>query len=434
MINTKGNLKLAIEEFKSNNNNAIAHVFEDAKFGNGSLNESVISIKDNYATKNGKTMASSMLLKNFDAGYNADAIQKLIDAGAAIVGKTHLDELALGGTGEYSAFGKINHPTDKDRMPGGSSSGAASTFTKNISVALGSDTGDSVRLPASYVGSVGFKPSYGAVSRYGLFAFASSLDTVSWFTHNVNDSIEVSKVLYGLSENDFSSVEVVVPEIKKTKPSKITLLNFENEISSDVKSNYESLKSKFEEDGIEVVSIDINKELFDLIGVTYSVISYSEAFSNNSNLTGVSFGERHDGDSWDEIIRNSRTEGFGEMVKRRFTLGSFFLLPENQERYFVKAQKIRTAIINFFTDLLKDSLLVYPTATIAPTWKDGKADSWYSDFLAYSNLVGNPAISIPWMESENLPVNISIDAKIYNDKELLSNALYIEDMIGGDNE
>ncbi len=433
MIN-KGNLKEALNELALDQNNAVAHLYENAKTNSGVLENAVFTIKDNYATNDSFTTASSMLLRNFCAGYDAEVIEKLKASGASIVAKTNLDELGLGGTGEHSAFGRINHPLDKNRMPGGSSSGAAATFTENISIALGSDTGDSVRLPASYSGHVGFKPSYGAVSRYGLAPFASSLDTVSWFSHNVNDSIEVAKVLYGKSSNDFSTMEVEVPVSTETKPKTITMFNMDSVLSEKIANDYKELKNTFEKDGIKVNLIDIDEELFNLIGITYSVISYSEAFSNNANLNGISFGDRKGSENWEEIISSTRTDGFGEMVKRRFVLGSYFLLPENQERYFKKAQKVRKALSNYFEEILKDSILVYPTAPIAPLWNDGKADNWYSDLLAYSNLIGNPSISIPWEKENELPVNISVDSKIYDDKNMLSSALYIEKLIGGKNE
>ena len=434
MINIKGNATLAIKELLDNNNNAVAHVYENAKGSEGQLKDVVITLKDNYATLDAPTQASSLLLKDFTPKYDAEIVTRLKDAGATIVGKTHLDELALGGTGEYSAFGIINNKHDKNRMPGGSSSGAAVTFTKNISIAIGSDTGDSVRLPASYQGIVGFKPSYGAVSRFGLFPFASSLDTVSWFAHNVNDIIETSKVLYGIDVNDQTSVLVEKPKNKITKPNVVSYIAMNEVLSETVNKEYMDTIKKIEADGIEVREIKVNKELFELIDVVYSVISFSESSSNNSNLTGIPFGNSNDGSDWSDKVVKTRTQGFGDMVKRRFTLGSFFLLPENQEPIFRQAQKVRRIIKNFFDEILKDSILLYPTAPIAPLWKEGKEKTWYSSFLSYSNLVGNPSISIPWIKESNLPVNISIDGFLYKDSELLSQSLYLEELIGGNNE
>ena len=433
MVN-KGVLNLAIEELKNDKNNAVAFVYENPKSGEGLLNDCVITLKDNYATDDAPTQGSSLLLKGFTPKYDAEIVKRLKKAGGTIIGKTHLDELALGGTGSYSAFGVINNPLDEKRMPGGSSSGAAATFTKNVGLAIGSDTGDSVRLPASYIGVVGYKPSFGAVSRFGLFPFASSMDTVSWFTHNVEDTILASQVLYGVDKKDSTSIEVSVPENEIIKPKKVSYINFGDLISKKATAEYEKTINKFKEDGIEVQDINVDVELMNLIGVVYSVISYSESSSNNSNLNGISFGNSNSEQEWAEKIIETRTNGFGDMVKRRFSLGSFFLLPENQDKIFRKAQKVRRAIKNYFDEILKDSILVYPTATIAPLWADGKKDNWYSSFLSYSNLIGNPSISIPWTNEEEMPINLSIDGKTYEDKELLSNVLYIEKLLGGNHE
>ena len=434
MIKVTGNITNAINELSNDENNAVAHVYKNAKSSSGELSNVVITLKDNYATNDAPTQASSLLLKGFTPKYDAEVVIRLKEAGAAIVGKTHLDELALGGTGEYSAFGIINNKLDSSRMPGGSSSGAAVTFSENISIAIGSDTGDSVRLPASYQGIVGFKPSYGAVSRFGLFPFASSLDTVSWFAHNVNDIIESAKVLYGVDTNDQTSVLVEKPVNKVTKPKTVSYFSMSNVLSEVANKEYEESIKKIKDDGIEVREIKINKELFELIDVVYSVISFSESSSNNSNLTGIPFGNSSDGSDWNDKVIKTRTNGFGDMVKRRFTLGSFFLLPENQEPIFKQAQKVRRVLKNFFEEVLKDSILIYPTASIAPLWKEGKKKTWYSSFLSYSNLVGNPSISIPWIKEKNMPINMSVDGALYKDGELLSQALYLEELIGGKHE
>ena len=434
MIKVLGNPTQAIKELSNNNNNAVAYVYEKANASDGKLKDVVVTLKDNYATEDAPTQASSLLLKGFTPKYDAEIVTRLKNAGAVIVGKTHLDELALGGTGEYSAFGKINNKLDESRMPGGSSSGAAVTFTENVSIAIGSDTGDSVRLPASYQGIVGFKPSYGAVSRFGLFPFASSLDVVSWFAHNVNDIIETANVLYGIDKKDQTSVYVDKPKVESIKPKTVSYFSMDDVLSGDVSKEFKSTINKIKEDGIEVRELKINKELFEMIDIVYSVISFSESSSNNSNLTGIPFGNSVDGSDWNDKVIKTRTKGFGDMVKRRFTLGSFFLLPENQEQIFRQAQKVRRVIKNFFDKVLSDSILIYPTAPIAPLWKDGKEDNWYSSFLSYSNLVGNPAISIPWMKESGMPVNMSIDGFLYKDSELLSQSLYIEKLLGGKDE
>ncbi|WKX02525.1 amidase family protein [Candidatus Mycoplasma mahonii] len=434
MIKNQGNFEKAKNELKNDLNNAVAHIYEKKNKINGPLSNVVITLKDLYATDDAPTQASSKILEGFEPKYNAEIVNKLLNAGANIVGKMHLDELALGGTGMYSSFGKINNPIDSKRMPGGSSAGSVATMTKNISIAIGSDTGDSIRLPASYCGLVGFKPSYGAVSRFGMYPFASSLDVVGWFSHNVNDAIEVSKILYGFDKKDFSSTDVEKPVLESLKPQKIIFLNMKNMLSDNVSQEYDKLKSQIKSDKIEIITIEPNIELFDLFGIVYSIISFSESSSNNSNLSGIPFGNRIDGKNWEEIIIKTRTNGFGRMVQKRFALGSYFLLPENKDLLLGKAQKIRRLIKNYFDDIFQDSILVYPTAGIAPLWTESIKENWYKYFLTYSNFIGNPSISIPWIKDESMPVNLSIDGKIYDDKKLLSYSLYIEKLLGDYNE
>jgi len=423
----KADVKKAILSLKNDKNNAVAFIYEDAKDS-----EIVATLKDLFATKDAPTQASSRLLENFKPGYDATIVRKLREANASIIAKTHMDELALGGSGTFSAFGLIKNPFDPLRIVGGSSSGSAATLNEYINVAIASDTGDSVRLPASYNAHVGFKPSYGAVSRYGMFAFASSLDTVGWMTHNVSDSIEIANILYGVDELDMTTVKVEKPIDKAIKPKSISILDI------DYFNNFKefsNLVNKLKEDGIVINKVKIPSKIIENIPTVYDVISYSEASSNDCNLNGVAFGNRVKGESWEEIMINTRSKGFGPMVQRRFTLGSYFLLKENQSEIFLKAQKVRRLIKNEFEKIFATSdILIYPSATIAPLISEGKKDDWYSSFLSYANLIGNPSISIPFTKVDGMPIGLSIDSKMYNDKQLLSNALYIEKKIGGKNE
>ena len=423
----KADIEKAINSLKEDKNNAVAFIYEDAIDS-----EIVVTLKDIFATKDAPTQASSKLLEGFNPGYDATIVKKLKEANASIVAKVHMDELALGGTGEFSAFGLIKNPIDESRIVGGSSSGSAATFNEHINVAIGSDTGDSVRLPASYNGHVGFKPSYGAVSRYGMFAFASSLDTVGWFTHNVSDSIEVANILYGIDELDMTTVEVQKPINEEVKPKSVAILDvdyFNNNFEA-----FNKVVKSLEDDGIAINIIKISKEILEAIPTVYDVISYSEASSNDSNLNGVAFGNRKSGSSWDEIMDATRSQGFGPMVQRRFTLGSYFLQKENQSEILLKAQKVRRLIKSEFEKIFSSSdILIYPTATIAPLISEGKEDTWFSSFLAFSNLIGNPSISIPLTKVDGMPMGLSIDSKIYSDKQLLSNALYLEKKLGGNN-
>lgn len=295
MIKHKGNIQAATAEFQNDKNNAVAYTYGAPKFNEGVLNGATVTLKDNYATFDAPTQGSSKILDGFQPKYDATVVAKFREAGAAIVGKTHLDELALGGSGTFSAYGLISNPLDSERMIGGSSSGAAATLTDAISIALGSDTGDSVRLPSSYIGKVGFKPSYGAISRYGLYAFASSLDTVAYFTHNVHDAVITSQVLFGRDDKDMTSKEVVKPTLDAVKPKQVAILkDVKNVLTPAMKEAFEALQAKLEADGVKVEEVTIDQTLLDLIDIVYAIISFSEASSNDANLTGIIFGNRVD--------------------------------------------------------------------------------------------------------------------------------------------
>ncbi|WP_127942752.1 amidase family protein [Mycoplasma sp. ATU-Cv-703] len=431
MFKQKGNLGQAVHELKNDSNHALAHLYQKVEFGAGLLSQVVVTIKDLYATSDAPTQASSRILVGFEPGYDAAVVTKLRQAGAGIAAKIHMDELALGGSGEHSAWGKINNPLDSTRMPGGSSSGSVATFTQNIGLAIGSDTGNSVRLPASYCGLVGFKPSYGAVSRYGMFAFASSLDTVGWITHNVNDAIVASQALFGQDPRDLTTREVERPEVQLVKPERVAFLNDYGQLSPTVKKAYLDLQDKLNKDGVKTEVVNLEQETFELIDPTYEVISYSEASSNDANLAGVNFGQRIEGQDWSKMMLKTRSEYLGKMVQRRFTLGAYYLLRENQAEIFLRAQKVRRLIHDRYNKIFDHyDVLVFPTTTFAPTWESGKPNVWTSEYCAVSNLVGNPSVSIPFTREEGMPVGLLLDAKIYHDKKLLSHALYFEKLIG----
>lgn len=433
----KGNLKNALKEVENDNNNSIASVFKDNTNNNkGLLQDVVFTLKNNYAKSFDSTDASSNLLMGFNPSYDATIFNKLIKCGAILVATTNLDEYGLGGTGQYSNRGLILNPINKDYLVGGSSSGSAASFSKNIGFSIGSDTGDSVRLPASNIGKVGFKPSYGAVSRYGLFAYASSLDTVAWFTHNVNDSWLIASVLYGKDKNDMTSVDVDIDSfIKEIKPKKIAYLNCFDQLSEEVKLAYKKFINLLELDkNIELIKIEPNIELLNSIKTVYDIISFSEASSNLSNLNGVHFGNRKSGSNWEEIFKNTRSEGFGFMVQRRLALGSYFLEKQNQEEIFVRAQKVRRLISNWFNDIHDNSdIFIYPSSSSSAPLKNNKVEfvNKYMNFiLTSSNLVGNPSISIKLGNDKNhMPFNLTIDSKIYNDKNLLAYSLFVENII-----
>ncbi|VEU75516.1 aspartyl/glutamyl-tRNA(Asn/Gln) amidotransferase subunit A [Mycoplasmopsis maculosa] len=437
-IIVKGDYEAALNELKNDKNNSVASLFKKEPSKNkGLLIDAIYTIKENYATKENISSASSKILENFVPYYDATAIQKLDKAGAIKIAKVYCDELALGGTGTYSAYGLIRNPFDEKRLAGGSSSGSAATLTKNISFALGSDTGDSVRLPASYNGLVGFKPSYGAISRYGLFAFASSLDTVAYFAHNVNDISLISQALYGKDNKDFTSVDVKIDNISKLKPLKIGILDVNKHLEEFVSKRLESLHSTLIKNNIKVDLIEPNEILLKAIKPVYEVISFSEASSNLANLNGIAFGNRYDGENWEEIMTKTRTNGFGHMVQLRLTLGSYFLHQNNQKDMFIKAQQVRRLISDYFTNLHnKYDVLIYPAYSNVAPYIDSKLNKNY-DYMEYiltgANLTGNPSITIPWIKKDNLFVNLTIDSKLYTDEKLLSYSLWIEELLKGVN-
>lgn len=434
----KGDFKKAQQELKKNNNNAVVEIFDKKTPIEGSLKDVVFTIKNNYAKNFSTTTGSSNLLENFNPGYNATILNKLFSEGAQLVATVNLDEFGLGGTGLYSNKGAIFHPNDANRLVGGSSSGSAATFTKFIGFAIGSDTGDSVRLPSSYIGKVGFKPSYGAVSRYGLFPYASSLDTVAWFTHNVNDSIRLAEVLYGKDKYDLTSLDIDIQNIKEEKPKKIAYLDCFELLEKHVLLTYKNVIKKLKKENIELIKIQPNEELLKVIKPVYDIISFAEASSNLSNLTGVHFGKRYEGKSWEETFKETRSKGFGFMVQRRLSLGSFYLEKDNQHKTFLKAQKVRRLISNWLTNIHNQcDIFIYPSSNDIAPEKNEKIEfnlNYMKYILTGSNLNGNPSISIKMGEYQNLPFNLTIDSKIYEDKKLLSNSLYIEKILKGEND
>ncbi|TDV24197.1 aspartyl-tRNA(Asn)/glutamyl-tRNA(Gln) amidotransferase subunit A [Mycoplasmopsis mustelae] len=435
-LKNKGNYEKAYYCLKNDANNAVAHMLDynpDAYVKNQILSGAVLTIKDNYATKNDITSASSLILENFKPGYNATAVEKLLQAGAHPVAKVHLDELALGGTGTYSAYGLIANPIDSNRLVGGSSSGSVATFTKDISIALGSDTGDSVRLPASYNGVVGFKPSYGAISRYGLFAYASSLDTVAYFSHYVNDIILASQAMFGKDNKDMTSKEIAIQNIQKQKPESVLILDFDDLCENYVTEAMQKLEAKLLAENITVHKVRPNLDILNCIKPAYEIISFSEASSNLANLTGVGFGSRVGASHWEELIRETRSQKFGRMVQERLSLGSYFLYAENIEEMFFKAQKVRRVIKDYLTHLQQQADLVLFAAapSIAPLLKSNKKYGVMDYILTAANLVGNPSLTLPLAKYQNLPFSLTLETEIYQDAKLLAYAEYLEELIGG---
>ena len=407
------------------------------------------ALKDNFSTSGILTTASSNILKDYVPVYDATVYKKLKRAGATLVGKTVLDELAMGGTGTTGHTGVVKNPWDKDRMIGGSSAGSASAVALGIvPFSIGSDTGDSVRKPAAFGGLVGFKPTYGRISRYGLFAFASSMDHVAMFTRCIKDAAIVTDVLKGQDPLDMTTLkddgktysELLDQDIKGKKLFYIkeicdVSLYEDKEVVETLTKFHETL-DKCKELGFIIDEVSVDKQLLEAIYPTYMCLSCAEATSNNSNLTGIQFGPRGEGESIEEIMFDARTKGFSELIKRRFVLGSYILQKENQDKLFLNAQRVRRLIVEKITELFKeyDGMILPASGGIAPKFDDSseKLSDRYlllENHLAIGNFGGFPSITIPYGFVEDMPVGLNITGRIKEDDVVLNIAHKIEESL-----
>lgn len=420
--------------------------------GDSILNGIPYALKDNISTKGILTTASSNILKDYIPVFDATVYEKLKKAGAVLMGKTVLDELAMGGTGTTAHTGIVRNPWDKNRMIGGSSAGSAAAVALGIvPFALGSDTGDSVRKPAAYGGVVGFKPTYGRISRYGLFAFASSLDHVGCFTRNVKDAAIVTDVIKGHDEKDMTSLpdedicytDFLEKDIKGKKLFYIKeACNLENysdiedsQLKETLEKFYETLE-KLKKIGFEIEEVSIDRDLLNALYPTYMTISCAEATSNNANLTGIQFGPRGEGKSINDIMFDARTNGFSELIKRRFILGSYILQKENQEKLFLNAGRIRRMIVDKINELFEiyDGMIMPSCGGIAPKFEE-KTDQLSDRYLILENhlVIGNfggfPSITIPSGFVDNMPISINLTGRTKEDGEVLNMAYQMEKVL-----
>ena len=398
------------------------------------------ALKDNISTKGILTTASSNILKNYVPVYDATIYEKLKKAGAVLMGKTVLDELAMGGTGTTGHTGMVRNPWNKERQIGGSSAGSAASVALGIvPFAIGSDTGDSVRKPAAYGGIVGFKPTYGRISRYGLFAFASSLDHLGIFARNVRDVAIVSDIVKGNDEKDMTSLpddnkiyhDLIDNDVKGKKLFYIkeALLDADNEVVN----NFNKVIKNCESLGITVKGESIDKDLLLALYPAYMAISCAEATSNDANLNGIHFGVRGEGRTPDEIITDARTKGFSELIKRRFIIGSYILQRENQEKLFLNAYRVRRMIVDKINEKFReyDGLIMPAAAGIAPKFneKNDKLSDKYlilDNHLCIGNFGGYPSITIPSGFINDMPIAINITGRIKEDDLVLNLANKLE--------
>ena len=402
-----------------------------------------IGIKDNLCTKGVKTTCSSKMLENFISPYDATVVKKLNEQGIISLGKLNLDEFAMGASTEYSAFGTSRNPWNLNKVPGGSSGGSAAAVAANmVPWALGSDTGGSVRQPASLCGVVGLKPTYGLVSRYGLVAFASSLDQIGPITKDVEDAAMLLEIIAGHDEKDSTSVKIEKIDYLKNLKAGVKGLKigvpkeFLGEgINEEVKKSIESSAKTFEKLGakVEECSLDIADKAL----ATYYIIACAEASSNLGRFDGIRYGYRtKDFEDLNDIFVNSRSEGFGAEVKRRIILGTYVLSSGYYDAYYKKAQKVRTFIKQEFDRLFnKYDVLLTPTSpTVAydiGTKSNNPLEMYLADLCTVSvNIAGLPGISIPsGVDSQGMPIGMQLIGKAFDEETVLKAAYAAEQEI-----
>lgn len=413
------------------------------------------ALKDNISTKGIPTTACSNTLKNYVPVYNATVYTKLDEANALMIGKTNLDELAMGGTGTTGNTGVVHNPWNLNHICGGSSAGSAAAVASGIvPYAIGSDTGDSIRKPAAFCGVVGYKPSYGLISRYGLFAFASSLDHIGCFTRNVKDAAIVTDVMKGYDAKDMTSLKDMDKEslysaidgnVKGKKLFYIKEIcdqkNYTNPDTIDVLKQFKETIQKVQSLGIEVTEESVDIELLNAIKPIYDSISCAEATSNDSNLTGILFGPRGEGKNVMEIMKDHRTKGFSSLIKRRFVIGSFVLQKENQEKYFLNAKRVRRLIVEKFNQLFTkyDGLILPCSGSCAPLIDEAsdqitRNDIILENHLAIGNFGGYPSITIPNGFIHHMPIGINITGRFKDDANILNIADSIEKTMNYQNQ
>ena len=457
LINKEVTVKELIEESLERSHklqeecNAFVTILDDAK--EVSVTDNILSgipygIKDNYSTKGILSTGSSNTLKDYVPFFTATAIEKLENAGAVAVNKTVMDEFGMGGTGTTGHTGIVRNPWDKTRMCAGSSAGSACAVAAGVyPYATGSDTGDSIRKPAAYCGIVGYKPTYGMISRYGLFPFASSLDHCGVLTRNVKDAAIVVDTMKGIDKNDMTSwdssninlTESLTGEVKGKKLCYIKeICNVENypNASDELKEhlkNFEKAVEKCKELGMKVEEVSVDQTLLNAIASTYVVISCAEATSNMSNLTGIIFGPRAEANNHVEMMKKYRTEGFSPLIKRRFVIGSYVLQAQNKNRYFFNAQRVRRLLVDEWKKLFKEyDAVILPVGSGPAKHLDGSKDildentAVLEEHLQVGNFGGFPSITIPDGFIDNLPVALNITGNCYDDENVLNIAYAIE--------
>ena len=465
LINNKVSVKELVDESINKSNevqkeyNAFVTILDEVK--ENEVTDDLLSgipygVKDNYSTKDVLSTGSSNTLKDYVPFFSATAINNINKHGAIMINKTAMDEFGMGGTGTTCHTGVVLNPWDKTRMCAGSSAGSACAVAAGVyPFATGSDTGDSIRKPAAYCGIVGYKPTYGMISRYGLFPFASSLDHCGVLTRSVEDASIVVDAMKGIDPNDmtswdssdinlYNSLNGDVAGKKLCYIKEICDINNYPNADENLKAHLDNFNKKLElvkELGIEVEEVSVDKTLLNAIASTYVVISCAEATSNMSNLTGIIFGPRGEGKNYIEMMRDHRTKGFSPLIKRRFVIGSYVLQAENKDRYFNNAQRVRRLLVDEWNKLFeKYDGVILPVGSGPAKHLDNSIDMLNEDttvleeHLQVGNFGGFPSITIPDGFVDNMPVALNITGKCYDDANVLNIAYALESKMNYKNQ
>ena len=430
-----------IEIFKESALKKASEVNDKIKNKNqGALAGMIIGIKDNICYKDHEVTASSKMLNGFNSVFNATAVRRLLEEDAIIIGRLNCDEFAMGSSNENSFYGPVKHHLDETRVPGGSSGGSAVAVAEGLCMAsLGSDTGGSIRQPASFCGVIGMKPSYGRISRNGLLAYASSFDQIGVFTTHIEDACLLTHIMSGKDEFD-STLASVKTHLKKIEPlnNKMAIgipkdyLDFKS-LDPEIKIKTESIIEKLKRDGHQINYI--NFPFIKHLVPCYYVLTTAEASSNLARYDGAHYGFRSENaNDINSTYELSRTEGFGLEVKRRIMLGNFVLSSGYYDAYFTKAQKVRKLIKETTEQMLKENdILLFPT-TPTTAFKIGEINDpiqmYLQDiFTVHASIVGVPAISLPMgQHSNNLPFGVQLMSSTFKENLLYSASQYILNM------
>jgi len=439
VIQQNSDLNAFLEVFEDSAKEQAARVDEKLKAGSaGRLAGMVIGLKDNLCYKGHRVSAASKILEGFESIYTATAVQRLMDEDAVIIGRLNCDEFAMGSSNENSAFGPVKNNRNKSLVPGGSSGGSAVAVSAGMcTAALGSDTGGSIRQPASFTGTYGLKPTYGRISRYGLIAYASSFDQIGPFTTSLEDAALLLEIMAGKDEFDGT---VSSKEVENFHPTevveklKIAVIkeSFETEgIDPEVAAKMDSVVSRLQAEGHTVEKVSF--PYLDYMVPTYYVLTTAEASSNLSRFDGVHFGYRSPSAvGVEDTYKKSRTEGFGEEVKRRIMAGTFVLSNEFYDAYYTKGQKVRRVLKDKTDEIFQQYDFILLPTTPATAFelnavKDPITMYLQDIFTVHANLTGNPAISLPLGNHSNgMPFGIQVMAQNFAEKKLFDFSAYLE--------